>query len=107
PHKQAGHMTAPDQCCSNVRKFLPRRRPHMTQSGHPKLYDVPSVAVQNNVQPSRTWRCEATYWNIRIEEGLISKRKWEEQYEKIQYRVAGCARLRWTCFCPTGSHCQK
>ena len=24
PHKQAGHMTAPDQCCSNVRKFLPR-----------------------------------------------------------------------------------
>src|SRR5262249_11223691 len=27
-------MTAPDQCCSNVRKFLPRRRPHMTQSGH-------------------------------------------------------------------------
>ncbi|MGA8322250.1 MAG: hypothetical protein WB774_15890, partial [Xanthobacteraceae bacterium] len=32
--KQAGHMTAPDQCCSNVRKFLPRRRPHMTHSGH-------------------------------------------------------------------------
>jgi hypothetical protein len=32
--KQAGHMTAPDQCCSCVRKFLPRRRPHMTQSGH-------------------------------------------------------------------------
>src|SRR5262249_10590953 len=27
-------MTAPDQCCSSVRKFLPRRRPHMTQSGH-------------------------------------------------------------------------
>src|SRR5215813_10438606 len=34
PRKQAGHMTAPDQCCSSVRKFLPRRRPHMTQSGH-------------------------------------------------------------------------
>ena len=34
PHKPAGHMTAPDQCCSNVRKFLPRRRPHMTLSGH-------------------------------------------------------------------------
>src|SRR5262245_14487977 len=35
PHKQAGHMTAPDQCCKNVRKFLPRRRrPHMTQSEH-------------------------------------------------------------------------
>ena len=33
PHKQAGHMTAPDQCCSYVRKFVPRRRPHMTQSG--------------------------------------------------------------------------
>src|SRR5262245_53334190 len=27
-------MTAPDQCCSSVRKFLPRRRPHMTQRGH-------------------------------------------------------------------------
>ena len=35
PHKQAGHMTAPDQCCKNVRKFLPRRRrPHMTRTGH-------------------------------------------------------------------------
>src|SRR5262249_621477 len=27
-------MTAPDQCCSSVRKFLPRRRPHMTHTGH-------------------------------------------------------------------------
>jgi len=27
-------VTAPDQCCSNVRKFLPWRRPHVTQSGH-------------------------------------------------------------------------
>src|SRR5436309_9196384 len=27
PHQQAGHVTAPDQCCSDVRKFLPRRRP--------------------------------------------------------------------------------
>ena len=26
PHQQAGHVTAPDQCCSNVRKFLPWRR---------------------------------------------------------------------------------
>src|SRR5215469_11241691 len=34
PHKQAGHVTAPDQCCRYVRKFLPRRRPHVTQSGH-------------------------------------------------------------------------
>ena len=24
-------MTAPDQCCRNVRKFLPGRRPHVTQ----------------------------------------------------------------------------
>src|SRR5262245_10132605 len=30
PSCEAGHMTAPDQCCKNVRKFLPRRRrPHM------------------------------------------------------------------------------
>jgi hypothetical protein len=41
-HKQAGHMTAPDQCCKNVRKFLPRRRrPHMTQSGHRTRADRP------------------------------------------------------------------
>ena len=33
PHQQAGHVTAPDQCCIYVRKFLPRRRPHVTQSG--------------------------------------------------------------------------
>src|SRR6516165_10567976 len=31
-HQQAGHMTAPDQCCINVKKLLSiRRRPHMTQ----------------------------------------------------------------------------
>src|SRR5262249_4207898 len=29
------HMTAPDQCCRCVRKFLPRRRrPHMTHRRH-------------------------------------------------------------------------
>jgi hypothetical protein len=34
PHQQAGHMTAPDQCCINVKKLLSiRRRPHMTPSG--------------------------------------------------------------------------
>ena len=27
-------MTAPDQCCRNVKKLLPWRRPHVTQSGH-------------------------------------------------------------------------
>jgi hypothetical protein len=27
-------VTAPDQCCRYVRKFLPGRRPHVTQSGH-------------------------------------------------------------------------
>ena len=32
PHQQAGHVTASDQCCSYVRKFLPRRRPHVTQA---------------------------------------------------------------------------
>ena len=31
PSCEAGHMTAPDQCCINVRKLLSiRRRPHMT-----------------------------------------------------------------------------
>jgi hypothetical protein len=31
PHQQAGHMTAPDQCCINVKKLLSiKRRPHMT-----------------------------------------------------------------------------
>jgi hypothetical protein len=32
PHQQAGHVTAPDQCCKNVKKFLPGRRPHVTQT---------------------------------------------------------------------------
>src|SRR5262249_46737769 len=40
-------MTAPDQCCSSVRKFLPRRRPHMTQSGHRSAV---SLAVTNACQ---------------------------------------------------------
>ena len=30
--EQAGHVTAPDQCCRNVKKFLPGRRPHVTLS---------------------------------------------------------------------------
>jgi hypothetical protein len=35
PHQQAGHMTAPDQCCINVKKLLSiRRRPHMTHLRH-------------------------------------------------------------------------
>ena len=32
PHKQAGHVTAPDQCCSDIREFLPRRRPHVAEA---------------------------------------------------------------------------
>jgi hypothetical protein len=27
PHKQAGHMTAPDQCCINVKKVLANQAP--------------------------------------------------------------------------------
>ena len=30
-------MTAPDQCCRNVKKFLPGRRPHVTLSAVPSL----------------------------------------------------------------------
>src|SRR5262245_27942637 len=38
PHQQAGHMTAPDQCCINVKKLLSiRRRPHMTRCCHWRL----------------------------------------------------------------------
>ena len=33
PSCEAGHVAAPDQCCSNVRKFLPWRRPHVTLTG--------------------------------------------------------------------------
>ncbi len=32
PHQQAGHVTAPDQCCRNVRKFLPGRPPHRARA---------------------------------------------------------------------------
>jgi len=35
-------MTAPDQCCINVKKLLSiRRRPHMTQSGSPPHATTP------------------------------------------------------------------
>ena len=45
PHQQAGHMTAPDQCCINVKKLLSiRRRPHMTQS----VIGRPIFAVMRN-----------------------------------------------------------
>ena len=37
PHQQAGHVTAPDQCCRYVRKFLPGRRPHVTQMYGPAV----------------------------------------------------------------------
>jgi hypothetical protein len=33
PHQQAGHMSAPNQCCIHVKKLLSvRRRAHMTLS---------------------------------------------------------------------------
>src|SRR5262249_460481 len=34
-HFVYGYVPAPDQCGSNVRKFLPRRRPHVALSGRP------------------------------------------------------------------------
>src|SRR5262249_59153374 len=33
-------MTGAGQCCSSVRKFVPRRRPHMTQSGQSTGYKL-------------------------------------------------------------------
>jgi transposase len=57
PHQQAGHVTAPDQCCKNVRKFLPGRRPHVTQKRHgawivghrpqarPAFREAPKIAI--------------------------------------------------------------
>jgi hypothetical protein len=52
PHKQAGHMTAPDQCCNNVRKFLPGRRPHMTQSGSRDGLQSPATLAKDR-EPQR------------------------------------------------------
>ena len=38
PHQQAGHVTAPDQSCTNLTMFLPGRRPHVTHSGRPATH---------------------------------------------------------------------
>jgi hypothetical protein len=47
PHQQAGHMTAPDQCCINVKKLLSiRRRPHMTRGQVRGENVAPSGAAQ-------------------------------------------------------------
>ena len=64
PHQQAGHVTAPDQCCRSVRKFLPRRRPHVTQSGHYRARPIfwfkcsyssnRSSPAQPSIDPRRT-----------------------------------------------------
>jgi hypothetical protein len=51
PHQQAGHMTAPDQCCINVKKLLSiRRRPHMTQAVIP----VANTAILSRLQQEGT-----------------------------------------------------
>ena len=45
-------MTAPDQCCRNVKKLLLiKRRPHMTQ-----LYG-PAVCCKPNVTDGDDWSC--------------------------------------------------
>ena len=44
PRQQAGHVTAPDQCCSNVKKFLPGRRPHVTRSG-PRVFNAAQLQL--------------------------------------------------------------
>src|SRR5262249_54904971 len=59
PHKQAGHVTAPDQCCRYVRKFLPRRRPHVTHSGHGGRRGG-GAASKETVMKSATTRAELT-----------------------------------------------
>jgi hypothetical protein len=59
PHQQAGHMTAPDQCCINVKKLLSiRRRPHMTQSGHwaakfAVMHNTAETAMMCSVEPGQ------------------------------------------------------
>src|SRR5215475_2059583 len=51
-----------DQCCSNVRKFLPRRRPHMTQSGHwPRAIEL--LSGENSLRARRKQMSELDAWD--------------------------------------------
>jgi hypothetical protein len=42
-------VTAPDQCCRNVRKFLPRRRPRVTQ-GQRRAVPKPAISLFKAVE---------------------------------------------------------
>ena|SRR6516225_4606008 len=66
PHKQAGHVTAPDQCCRYVRKFLPRRRPHVTQSGRDILCSRSLHRGAAKNLRLRSIVCAARHWFPRV-----------------------------------------
>jgi hypothetical protein len=52
-------MTAPDQCCINVRKLLSiRRRPHMTHSGH----GATEIPQRNGLLPCLYLSAESIGW---------------------------------------------
>jgi hypothetical protein len=67
PHKQAGHMTAPDQCCRNVRKLLPGRRPHMTQSGRQR---------RRSSFPRTRRHCVEVMLTTVVEVGMLGRQGW-------------------------------
>ena len=62
-------MTAPDQCCINVKKLLSiRRRPHMTQPSHPSInFAVMHIAASYNDVVGCEPRAEGAHETARVQ----------------------------------------
>jgi hypothetical protein len=56
PHQQAGYMTAPDQCCRIVRKFLPRRGRCRSRPGADLLGGNPGLDGERHAPDRDTTR---------------------------------------------------
>jgi hypothetical protein len=92
PHQQAGHVTAPDQCCRNVRKSLPGRRPHVTpgcvKTARLKFFPpYDSWAIRGGTDETLRWLSQHRGFQTRPSGSAVTGRRaqlgrWEEPYEE-------------------------
>src|SRR5215510_10172013 len=84
PHQQAGHMTAPDQCCINVKKLLSiRRRPHMTDTVEKGFWGRSLSNIDSRSNATAQSRFKNPFVRIRLFQILIPQLHFGDFFNSI------------------------